>query len=85
MFLSHCFWLLLCFRFALFFVVCGGMPRRASLWLDVQVQLTKSLACEWGKLGVRVNCVAPWMTQTPMLAEATKNDPTALDQVGWVW
>jgi len=45
------------------------------------VQLTRSLACEWGHLGIRVNCVAPWMTMTPMLAEAVKADPTSLDKV----
>jgi hypothetical protein len=28
-----------------------------------------------------VNCVAPWMTMTPMLAEAVKGDPSALDKV----
>jgi tropinone reductase I len=43
--------------------------------------LTRSLACEWSKFGVRVNCVAPWMTVTPMLEEAVKKDPSALDKV----
>lgn len=45
------------------------------------MQLTRSLACEWGRDGIRVNCVAPWMTLTPMLNQATKNDPSALDKV----
>jgi Tropinone reductase 1 len=46
--------------------------------------LTRSLACEWSKYGVRVNAVAPWMTITPMLEDAVKADPTALDKVkGW--
>ncbi|WOH11079.1 hypothetical protein DCAR_0830558 [Daucus carota subsp. sativus] len=30
-------------------------------------QLTKNLACEWAKDNIRVNCVAPWVTLTPML------------------
>jgi len=45
------------------------------------VQLTKNLSCEWAQYRIRVNCVAPWMTMTPMLAEAIKSDPTALDKV----
>mmetsp|Transcript_35872 Transcript_35872/g.91655 ORF Transcript_35872/g.91655 Transcript_35872/m.91655 type:complete len:262 (-) Transcript_35872:3-788(-) len=32
------------------------------------VQLTKSLACEWAKDHIRVNCIAPWITNTPMVA-----------------
>ncbi|KAL5977456.1 hypothetical protein ACLOJK_021803 [Asimina triloba] len=32
-------------------------------------QLTKNLACEWAKDNIRVNCVAPWITNTPMVAE----------------
>ena len=31
------------------------------------VQLTKTLACEWAPK-IRVNCVAPWVTWTPLLA-----------------
>jgi len=45
------------------------------------VQLTRSLSCEWGRDGIRVNCVAPWMTLTPMLEKAVEQDPTALDKV----
>ena len=32
------------------------------------VQLARSLACEWGRDGVRVNTVAPWYTDTPLAA-----------------
>ena len=45
------------------------------------VQLTKSLACEWGRRGIRVNCVAPWMCMTPMLAAAIAGDPTQLPKI----
>ena len=43
------------------------------------VQLTRALACEFAPHGVRVNCVAPWMTWTPLLKEAVKKDPTQVD------
>jgi|TARA_B110000090_G_C13257456_1_gene398955 Tropinone reductase 1 len=42
------------------------------------VQLTRALACEWGGHGIRVNCVCPWMTFTPLLKEAVKNDPSQI-------
>eukprot|EP00434_Breviolum_minutum_P010454 symbB.v1.2.009219.t1/scaffold582.1/size184522/5 len=45
------------------------------------VQLTKNLACEWGPLGIRVNCVCPWMARTPLLEEAVKNNPQQLEDV----
>eukprot|EP00239_Pterosperma_sp_CCMP1384_P001293 CAMPEP_0197848760 /NCGR_PEP_ID=MMETSP1438-20131217/9933_1 /TAXON_ID=1461541 /ORGANISM="Pterosperma sp., Strain CCMP1384" /LENGTH=232 /DNA_ID=CAMNT_0043461157 /DNA_START=84 /DNA_END=779 /DNA_ORIENTATION=+ len=44
------------------------------------VQLTKTLACEWAKVGIRVNCVAPWVTLTPLLAEALKTNPSSLEK-----
>uniref|UniRef100_A0A7S4HU24 Uncharacterized protein n=1 Tax=Odontella aurita TaxID=265563 RepID=A0A7S4HU24_9STRA len=45
------------------------------------IHLTKILACEWAKLNIRVNAIAPWMTMTPMLEEAVKGDPSQLDKV----
>lgn len=36
--------------------------------------LTKNLACEWGCLGVRVNCVCPWYTNTPLAQQVLKNE-----------
>ena len=38
------------------------------------IQLTKTLACEWAPR-VRVNCVAPWVTRTPLLEAAVDGDP----------
>mmetsp|Transcript_25119 Transcript_25119/g.51309 ORF Transcript_25119/g.51309 Transcript_25119/m.51309 type:complete len:302 (-) Transcript_25119:147-1052(-) len=45
------------------------------------IQMSKILSCEWAKLNIRVNCVCPWMTMTPMLEEAVKDDPSQLDKV----
>jgi tropinone reductase I len=44
-------------------------------------QLTRGLACEWAKRGIRVNAVAPWMTITPMLEAAIEKNPTQVDKV----
>lgn len=41
------------------------------------VQLARSLACEWGREGVRVNAVAPWYTDTPLAAPVLA-DPARL-------
>ncbi|WP_339061109.1 glucose 1-dehydrogenase [Tepidibacillus marianensis] len=30
------------------------------------IQMTKTLALEWGKSNVRVNCIAPWYFRTPL-------------------
>ena len=45
------------------------------------IHFTKILACEWAKFNIRVNAVAPWMTMTPMLEEAVKQNPSQLDKV----
>eukprot|EP00948_MAST-09A_sp_MAST-9A-sp1_P000505 g505.t1 len=49
--------------------ICYGMTKGGMN------QLTRALACEWGALGVRVNAVAPWMTFTPLLEQAFREDP----------
>merc|ERR1719401_1312234 len=48
-------------------------------------QLSRSLACEWGKQGIRVNSVCPWVTMTPMIAEANKNGDPALMNKMFSW
>ncbi|CAI9772982.1 unnamed protein product [Fraxinus pennsylvanica] len=36
-------------------------------------QLTKNLACEWAKDGIRVNCVAPWYIRTSLVEHLLEN------------
>jgi len=43
--------------------------------------LSCALSCEWGPLGIRVNCVCPWMARTPLLEEAVRKNPQQLEDV----
>ena len=44
-------------------------------------QMTRGLACEWAQHNIRVNAVTPWMTMTPLLQDAVKQNPSQLDKV----
>lgn len=45
--------------------------------------LTKTLACEWGEHGIRVNAIAPAYTKTPMVRDLVDRkvfDPTVIER-----
>lgn len=44
------------------------------------IQMTKTLALEWGKYNVRVNAIAPWYFRTP-LTEKLLNNPDYYNEV----
>jgi len=44
------------------------------------IMLTKSLAAEWAKYGVNVNCISPGYTLTPLVENLLRNQPEYADQ-----
>ncbi len=38
------------------------------------MQTTKSLACEWARFGITVNCVCPGFVETPLIADNLANE-----------
>jgi len=44
------------------------------------IMLTKSLAAEWAKYGVNVNCVSPGYTLTPLVENLLRSQPEYADQ-----
>lgn len=44
------------------------------------IMLTKSLAAEWAKYGVNVNCISPGYTLTPLVENLLKSQPEYADQ-----
>jgi NAD(P)-dependent dehydrogenase (short-subunit alcohol dehydrogenase family) len=45
------------------------------------VQLTKGIAAEYGKAGIRCNAICPGIIETPMLDELAANAPDAREQM----
>jgi len=50
-------------------IFCGSVYEASKGAIN---QLTRSLACEWARDNIRVNCVAPWATRTPLIEDELK-------------
>lgn len=58
--------------------VGSGSPYGATK--AAMLQMTRNLAGEWAKDGIRVNAVSPWYTETP-LASPVLRDPERLERI----
>lgn len=61
----------------------GGFPRRNAYGASKAgvIMLTRSLACEWGSKGVRVNAIAPGYIMTPMAEGILAKGTLAVDRM----
>ncbi|OJY39785.1 MAG: 3-oxoacyl-ACP reductase [Rhizobiales bacterium 65-9] len=62
-----------------------GFPGRSAYGIAKAgvIHLTKTLACEWGAHGIRVNAIAPAYTRTPMVQSLLDRkifDPTLIER-----
>ncbi len=53
-----------------------GIPNSAaySASKGALLQMTKSLACEWARFGININCVCPGFVETPLIADNISNE-----------
>lgn len=53
-----------------------GIPGAAaySASKGALLQMTKSLACEWARFGINVNCICPGFVDTPLISDNTSNE-----------
>jgi tropinone reductase I len=55
---------------------CGTALKTGAIYAMTKAamnQMSYNLACEWAIDGIRVNCVAPWYTATPLAQQVLKN------------
>jgi NAD(P)-dependent dehydrogenase (short-subunit alcohol dehydrogenase family) len=60
----------------------AGMPDHAAYVATKHavVGITKSLAIEWARFGIRVNCLCPGLTGTEIVRNATRHAPEVLEE-----
>jgi NAD(P)-dependent dehydrogenase (short-subunit alcohol dehydrogenase family) len=54
------------------FDVLSGSPY--AMTKAAEIQLSRNLAVEWAKYGIRVNAVSPWYTETPLTTAVLSNE-----------